>query len=41
MYHVGYTLKKTKNNEIRKCILPLSHFLAEVIYTSEFKIKVF
>ena len=29
-------IKKTKNNKIRKCILTLSHFLAEVVYTPEF-----
>ena len=37
LIHVVYTLKKTKNNKIRKCmILTLSHFLAEVVYTPEF-----
>ena len=32
------TLKKTEKNKIRKCILTLSHFLAEVIYIQGFKI---
>ena len=37
LIHVVYTLKKTKNNKIRKCmVLTLSHFLAEVVYTPEF-----
>ena len=35
------TLKKSKNNKIRKCILTLSHFLTEVIYTPELEIKIF
>ena len=30
------TLQKTKNNKIRKCMLTLFHFLAEVVYTPEF-----
>ena len=32
--HVVYTLKKTKNNKIRKCIY-LLYYLAEVVYTPE------
>ena len=36
-----YTLKKTEKNKIRKCILTLSHFLAESIYTPGFKISIF
>ena len=35
------TLKKSRNNKIRKCILTLSHFLTEVIYTPELEIKIF
>ena len=34
-------LKKTKKNKIRKCILTLCHFLAEVIYIPGFKIYIF
>ena len=33
------TLKKTKNNKIRKCILSLSHFLAEFIHAIKYRLN--